>query len=96
MQVLAVIRRRTEAFTQEQFDAVLEAEAQAVRGLYIEGVLRSVWSREDIPGAVLLIEAQSAEAAGEVIATFPLAQKGMLELEHLVPLRGYRGFAPRE
>lgn len=95
MQFLAVLRRKTESFSDEQFAPLLEPEAQAVRDLYIKGVVRAIWSREDTLGAVSLLEAESPEHAQQIVQSFPLAQAGMLELQSLIPLRGYRGFGPR-
>ena len=96
MQCVAVCRRRTEAFSEAEFATVLEPEAQAVRALYAQGIVRAVWSREDKLGAVLLFEVNSLEQARATVDTFPLMQRGMLELEMLIPLRGYRGFGPRD
>ncbi len=96
MQFLSVMRRRTERFSDEDFAPLLEPEAEAVRGLYSRGSIRAIWSREDMPGGVTLIEAESLTEAHEIVASFPLMQRGMLELQELIPLRGYRGFAPRE
>lgn len=95
MQFMTVLRRRTEAFSDSDFEPVLEPEAEAVRRLYSQGVVRSIWSREDKPGAVVLLEAASLDEARSIIAGFPLAQREMLEVEQLIPLRGYRGFGPR-
>ena len=94
MQFLAVIRRRTEQFTQEQFDAVLEPEAERVRLLYKEGGIRAVYSRGDKPGAVVQLECNDYEEALHILESLPFAQHGMLEIE-LVPLLPYRGFGPR-
>jgi muconolactone delta-isomerase len=95
MQFLAIVRRRTERFSDAEFAPHLETEAEAVRAMHIEGTIRSIWSRGDCLGAVMLLEAPSQEGAQAVFERFPLAQLGMLEVEMLVPLRGYRGFAPR-
>jgi muconolactone delta-isomerase len=95
MQVLSVIRRRTESFTQQEFEPLLEPEAQAIRKLYIGGIVRNIWSREDKLGAVVVFEVSTIDEARAIIDTFPLMQSGMLELEALIPLRGYRGFGPR-
>jgi muconolactone delta-isomerase len=95
MQFLSIVRRRTEKFSDEDFAPMLEPEAEAVRTLYAQGIVRAIWSREDTPGAVTLIEADSPDRAREVVASYPLMQKGMLELEALIPLKGYRGFGPR-
>ena len=94
MQFLCVVRRRTEAFSEEQFNDLLESEAQRLRELYALGKVRSAWSREDTLGACLLLECADAADAQEVVNSLPLAQKGMLEIQ-IIPLRGYRGFGPR-
>lgn len=94
MQILAIIRRRTEAFTEAQFAQLLEPEAEVLRTMYAEGIVRSAWSREDVLGACLLLEAASLEAGKAAFARLPLAAAGMLEAQ-FVPLRGYRGFGPR-
>ncbi|MGH7706727.1 MAG: muconolactone Delta-isomerase family protein [Candidatus Dormibacteria bacterium] len=94
MQFLLLARRRTESFTPEQFDAVLEAEANEVRRLYTSGEFRAAWSRTDVLGAVVLIEAADLAAAEKIVAALPLAQKGMLDAQ-VLPLLPYRGFAPR-
>ena len=93
MQFMAIVRRRIDAFTSEEFDAVLDAEAERVRALYTEGTLRSVHSRGDIPGAVLIFEGNDEASAHAAMASLPLAQRNMLEYQ-LIPLRPYRGFAP--
>jgi muconolactone delta-isomerase len=95
MQFLAICRRRTEAFSPEAFDAVLDDEAERVRELFAEGFVRSAWTREDTPGACLLLESDSLEETSERLATLPLMAKGMLEVS-VIPLRGYRGFHPRK
>jgi uncharacterized protein YciI len=94
MQILAVCRRRTESFSQEEFAALLDAEAEGVRKLYAEGVVRAAWGRDDVLGACLLLEAESLEAATAAMAALPLYSRGMLDAQ-LIPLRGYRGFGPR-
>ncbi|HEY9181441.1 MAG TPA: muconolactone Delta-isomerase family protein [Candidatus Baltobacteraceae bacterium] len=95
MQFLVLVRRRTERFSDEQFAPLLEPEAQAVRTLYAQGIVRNIWSREDALGAVLLLEAQTPEHAHEAVATLPLVGSDMAEVEKIIPLKGYRGFGPR-
>ena len=95
MQFVSIVRRRTERFSDDEFAPLLEPEAEAIRRLYAQGSVRSIWTREDVPGAVTLIEAASIDEARSIVESFPLMQKGMLELEQLIPLRGYRGFGPR-
>lgn len=92
MQFLSISRRRTDLFGPEEFDKRLEAEAQRVRELYGEGKVRNIWSREDIPGAVMLLEAGSLEEARSFVDSLPLARAGMLEVQ-LLPIKGYRAFS---
>ena len=94
MQFLAVCRRRTEAFTPEQFNELLDEEAQRVRELYAEGTIRAAWSRDDVAGACLLLEGENAAVVEATLQCLPLVKAGMLEVQ-LIPLRGYRGFGPR-
>ena len=61
----------------------------------IAGDLRAICRRNDVLGAALLLEAESLEAAETLVASLPLMQRGMLDREKLIPLRGYRGFGPR-
>ena len=96
MQFLALSRRRTDAFPPEAFTPeLIEAEGQRVRELYTQGILRSIWRRQDTPGATLLLEADSEQQVRDTLATLPLAQHGMLELVVLTQLLPYPGFGPR-
>lgn len=93
MQFISISRRRTETFAPEAFEALLGAEGLRVRELYAEGTVRSIWGRDDVPGAVMLLEAVDEAAARGALDSLPLAQRGMLEIE-LTPLRAYRAFCP--
>ncbi len=95
MQFMSISRRRTEAFPPEAFEALLDAEGLRVRELYAEGIVRTLWGRTDIAGAVMLLEAPDATTAQAALDSLPLAQRGMLEVQ-LVPLRAYRAFCPPE
>jgi len=88
------MRRRTEAFSNEEFERYLDDEAEAVRAMYIARSVRDIWSRDDVLGAVLMLEADSLQEAEQLVASLPLMRRGMLDCERLVPLRGYRGFGP--
>lgn len=94
MQILAILRRRTEAFTEDQFAALLDSEAETLRTLYAEGIVRFAWSRADVLGGCMMLERDTVEDAQAAIARLPLAAAGMLEMQ-FIPLRGYRGFGPR-
>jgi muconolactone delta-isomerase len=95
MQFIALLRRLTERFSDADFAPLLEPEAERARVLYAEGIARQIWSRGDVPGACVMIEAADEAAARASLATLPLLAAGMLELTALVPLKPYRGFGPR-
>ncbi|MGB8840025.1 MAG: muconolactone Delta-isomerase family protein [Aliidongia sp.] len=95
MQFIAILRRLTERFSEADFAPLLEPEAEQARALYAEGIVRQIWSRGDIPGACMMIEAADEAAARASLATLPLMAAGMLEVTALVPLKPYRGFGPR-
>jgi muconolactone delta-isomerase len=96
MQFLTISRRRTESFTEEQFKTYAEPEAERVRVLYSQGILRQVWRRGDMPGACLLLEVADEQDARDAVASLPLMKAGMLELIAVVPLIPYPGFGPRQ
>ncbi|GAC1461062.1 MAG: hypothetical protein PVSMB8_15770 [Vulcanimicrobiaceae bacterium] len=92
MQFFVLARRRTESFSEAQFAEHLDAEAARVRELYGDGVVRSAYSRTDVPGAILMVEAADLDEAHEIVETLPLVERGMLETT-VIHVRGYRGFA---
>jgi muconolactone delta-isomerase len=95
MQFISISRRRTDRFTDAEFAPHIEAERQQVRQLYKDGTLRSIWVRKDVPGAVMLLECDDEAQARAVLASLPLAQRDMLDVQ-LVPLSGYPAFFPVE
>jgi muconolactone delta-isomerase len=95
-QFIALFRRDYDRFPEAEFTpALLEQEAERARQLYTGGTFRAIWSRQDVPGAVVLLEAGSIDEARAVLGSLPLAVLEMLALDALVPLIPYRGFAPR-
>ncbi|MGA2851677.1 MAG: muconolactone Delta-isomerase family protein [Terracidiphilus sp.] len=93
MQFLTISRRRTTEFPPEAFTPdLLAREGQRVRQLYASGVLRQIWKRGDTPGAVILWEVPGEAEVREALATLPIVQAGMLELQALIPLEPYAGF----
>ena len=94
-QFIAVCRRAYGRFAESDFTPeLLEAEAERARELYAQGVFRHAWGHQSPAGAVVLIEAESREAADAALATLPLAQRGMLDIE-VLNVGPYRGFGPR-
>lgn len=94
MQFISISRRLTERFSDEEFAAHIEAERERVRELYKDGAVRSIWSRKDVPGAVMLLECADAAAANDAVSSLPLARRGMLEVQ-ILPLTSYPAFFPK-
>jgi hypothetical protein len=72
-----------------------EAEFEAVRVHYMDGLLRQIWLRADGSGGIILAEAESAEIVAETFATLPMVRAGVLQKPDVVALAPYWGFAPR-
>lgn len=96
MQFIAVTRRRVEKFSDDEFTPLLPAEQEHARQMYSEGLLRQIWHRGDVKGAVLLLEADSLEKARVGVEQLPLAANGMLEVVAVIPLNPYAGFGPKK
>jgi hypothetical protein len=95
MQFLSLSRRRDDRFTDAEFAALVDAEIAQARTLYADGFIRQIWHRGDVPGACILLEADSLEHACERLHTLPLIRAGMLDVS-IVPLVPYAGFSPRQ
>ena len=94
-QFIACVRRNYDDFPEAEFTPeLLEAEAERARTLHRDGVIRQIWSRGDSPGAVLHIEAGSAEDVRAMLETLPLQQRRMLLIDAVIPVMAYRGFGP--
>jgi muconolactone delta-isomerase len=97
MQFLSLSRRRTDAFPPEAFTPELAArESARVKEMYAAGILRQIWRRGDIPGAVMLWEAASEAEVRAALGSLPINQAGMLEIVALVPLQPYPAFGPAQ
>jgi muconolactone delta-isomerase len=94
VQFISISRRLTERFSDEQFAAHIDAERERVRELYKDGVVRSIWSRKDAPGAVMLLECVDQAAAQAAVRSLPLSERGMLEVQ-ILPLSPYPAFFPK-
>jgi hypothetical protein len=93
MQFLFVIGRSHAGREAVFAGAQLKSEIDRVREIYASGVVRNIWSRSDAPGACLLLEEADYESAKASVATLPLMQAGMLQVESCIGLQPYRGFA---
>ncbi|HZZ00447.1 MAG TPA: muconolactone Delta-isomerase family protein [Candidatus Baltobacteraceae bacterium] len=95
MQFLSISRRLTERFGDEEFARHVDAERERVREMYRDGIVRAIWSRKDVAGAVMLLECADEAAAREAVGSLPLAQRDMLEVQ-ILPLGPYPAFLPQK
>ncbi len=93
MQFMVLSERRNEEFEEVDFERVLPDEMDRARQLYVEGVIRQIWSRDDGMGSCFLIEAPDAESAAAVVEGVPFARAGLADFT-VIALRPYRGFGP--
>ncbi len=93
-QFMMIAERNYRDFSESAFAPLLEPEAELVRVAYAAGIVRRAWGRKDKPGAIVLLECDSLEAAHAWAETLPLRKAGMLDAE-IVELAPYRGFGPR-
>ena len=91
MQFMTLSRRRTEQFSDADFAARVQAEVAQARVLYAQGFICQIWHRGDVPGACLLVEAESEAQVRETLNTLPMVGTGMLEVS-IIPLKPYAGF----
>lgn len=75
----------------DEFQPYLKLEARQVWELYRKGVLREFYFRGDSADAVLILECDDIEQAGDCLATLPLVEAGLITFE-MIPLAPYPGF----
>lgn len=68
----------------DEFSRLVPFETEAMREQKARGTLTGAWSPGH-PGAVLMLEVADAEAAGQVLAGFPLVEAGLITTE-VIPL----------
>jgi muconolactone delta-isomerase len=71
---------------------LLMDEARTAWRLQQEGSIRELHFHNEERKAVLIMEAESAQAAKEILDQLPLVSGGYAEFE-IIPLRPYDGFA---
>lgn len=62
----------------EKYQPYLQKETRYGWQLYKSGLIRDIYFRHDQPGVVLIVEADSAEAARNELDGFPLAKAGLI------------------
>jgi hypothetical protein len=91
MKILA-LEHELPGATLEQFHRYARAEAACAWTLHQQGFIRELYFRTDRREAVLVLEAESLEAACRGLAGLPLVEQGLIDFE-LIPLVAYPGFA---
>lgn len=91
MKFLALEHERP-GVSEDASQSYLKAEALRVWELYQAGVIRETYFRADRSEAVLVLEAESEEAARQALDSLPLVQQQLASFE-LIPLAPYPGFA---
>lgn len=71
---------------------VMEAEALKVYDLYVSGVLREIYFKEENNIAVLILECKDRSEAESLIASLPIVEKGYIGFD-IIGLRPYPGFS---
>ena len=87
MKLLAIMRPRPGVDVAAEVARHAEAELRKAWDLYREGLVRELYSPAG-PGAVLILEAASAEDGREALRQLPLLANGIMELE-LIELRPF-------
>jgi muconolactone delta-isomerase len=94
MQYLVIVSRSENASSMTLHKDDVEAEAQFVRRLYAEGVVRQIWLRAE-GGACMISEADDEERLRQLLSALPLVRSGYLAQPQISELRAYSGFGPR-
>jgi len=68
----------------DEFSRLVPFETEAMREQKARGTLTDAWSPGH-PGAVLMLQVADVEAAGQVLAGFPLVEAGLITTE-VIPL----------
>ena len=67
--------------TDEQRKEIMPKEVPDTLRLYLDGKIEQFWFRDDKPGVVFLMNADSVEQAKATLNTLPLAAGGFLTFE---------------
>jgi muconolactone delta-isomerase len=90
MKILALEREKSGSKAAD-FQPYLVDEARAAWQLVQAGIFREMYFIADKHTAVIMLEADSAAEAKEILARLPLAQAGLITFE-MIALQPYDGF----
>ncbi len=90
MKILVLAQRHGNT-SLDQMRPHFKAEVEAVWDLYTKGIVREFYTRADNGGpAILTVECEDVEAAKKELASLPLVEKRMIDLD-FVPLAPFNG-----
>ena len=69
--------------TDEERQGIMRKEVPDTLKLYLEGKIEQFWFREDKPGVIFLMNAESVDQAKATIEALPLAANGFLEFDFI-------------
>ena len=84
MKVLA-IATIVKPITQEEKQQIMPKEVPATLKLYLDGKIEQFWARQDQPGVVFVVNAESVDTAKQIIASLPLVAEGVAKYD-FIPL----------
>jgi hypothetical protein len=82
MKVLC-ISKWVKAPTPEEQGAIMPKEVPATLKLYLDGVIEQMWFKQDAPGVVFLVQADSIDAAKAHLHGLPLGQAGLMDFDFI-------------
>lgn len=91
MRVICVAKRNPEG-KPEDFAALADKESQTAMRFAVDDFVREIYSIADGSGAVIIVEAESAEAAKTKLSELPFVKAGLLSIEY-IPIKAYRALA---
>lgn len=91
MRVICVAKRDPNA-PAESFAELADAESQTAMRFAVDDFVREIYSIADGSGAVIIVEAESAEAAKTKLSELPFVKAGLLTIDY-VPVKAYRALA---
>lgn len=90
MKILVLAKRHGETSV-DQMRPHFKAEVEAVWDLYTRGIVREFYTRADQGGpAILSVECGDVDEARKALASLPLVEKNMIDLD-FVPLAPFNG-----
>jgi hypothetical protein len=89
MKILAI--GTLKSLTQEQSDRIFPAEVPATLKLYLDGKIEQFWLRDEMKGAVFLLNVESVAEAENLLGALPFTKENLhtfdlLPIGPLLPL----------